>query len=337
MIAAFLPGFGINPDVLVLAIPYLKPVAGSLLPLLLYSATRRFLQATGHVNAVMIVLITANLVNVFTNWVLVFGHLGFPALGVVGAGWATFMSRSYMALALVGCIIYYDRRGTRQLFETPLWIDGSRLRRLLELGLPSALHISLEMGLFAVATALAGLLDAASLAAHQIALTVAATTFMVPLGMSSAAAVRVGHASGRGDSEGVRRGGWMAILLGVSFMSVAMVTLFVFPDQIISLFTDDASVLSVGASLLFVAALFQLFDGLQVVTTGALRGLGETRVPMMVALAGYWGLGIPTGYYLCFNAGWGVIGLWVGLAVGLASVGAVLLRVWTRRLATLAY
>ena len=111
VVVAFLPGFGINPDVLVLTIPYLKPVAGSLLPLLLYSATRRFLQATGHANAVMIVLVTANLVNALTNWVLVFGHWGFPALGVVGAGWATLMSRSYMALALVGCIIYYDRRG----------------------------------------------------------------------------------------------------------------------------------------------------------------------------------------------------------------------------------
>ncbi len=337
VVVAFLPGFGINPDVLALAIPYLKPVAASLLPLLLYSATRRFLQATGHANAVMIVLVTANLVNALTNWVLVFGHWGFPALGVVGAGWATFMSRSYMALALVGCIIYYDRRGAKQVFETPLWIDGSRLRRLLELGLPSAFHISLEMGLFAVATALAGRLDAASLAAHQIALSVAATTFMVPLGVSSAAAVRVGQAAGRGDREGVRRGGWMAIVLGVGFMSIAMVTLFVFPSRIISLFTDDASVLSVGVSLLFVAALFQLFDGLQVVTTGALRGLGETRTPMMVGLVGYWGLGIPTGYHLCFNAGWGVIGLWVGLAVGLASAGAVLLVVWTRRLATLAY
>jgi MATE family multidrug resistance protein len=337
VVVVLLPGFGINEQVLALTIPYLKPVAASLLPLLLYSATRRFLQATGHVHAVMGVLLTANLVNALTNWLLIFGHWGFSAHGVVGAGWATLVSRIYMALALTACIIYYDRRGARELLETPLWIDRSRLRRLLDLGLPSAFHISLEMGLFAVATALAGRLDAASLAAHQIALSVAATTFMVPLGVSSAAAVRVGHAAGRRDAEGVRRGGWMAIVLGVGFMSIAMIVLFSIPNRIISLFTNDASVLDVGVSLLFVAALFQLFDGLQVVTTGVLRGLGETRTPMVVGLIGYWGLGLPTGYFLCFHAGLGVLGLWVGLAVGLASVGALLLRVWMSRLSAIAH
>jgi len=208
------------------------------------------------------------------------------------------------------------------------------MRRLLSLGLPAAFQITLEMGLFSVATVLAGRLDAASLAAHQIALSVAATTFMVPLGVSSAAAVLVGHAVGARDRDAVARGGWMSIALGVGFMFMAMLTLFLFPRQIIGLFTNDASVLSVGVSLLYVAAFFQLFDGLQVVTTGVLRGIGDTRTPMVVALFGYWVLGLPTGYVLCFTLGYGVAGLWVGMLVGLFVVGVVLLGVWIRHLRT---
>ena len=329
-----LPGFGINPDVLELTIPYLRPVAWSLLPLLLYGATRRFLQATGHVTTVMVVLVTANVVNALTNWGLIFGRWGLPELGVVGAGWATFASRTFMAITLLGAIVFYEWRGDRGLFQTPLGLEWARMRRLFSLGLPAAFQITLEMGLFSVATVLAGRLDTASLAAHQIALSVAATTFMVPLGVSSAAAVRVGQAVGARDRDGVARGGWMSIALGVGFMFMAMLTLFLFPSQIIGLFTDDTSVLSVGVSLLYVAAFFQLFDGLQVVTTGVLRGLGDTRTPMVVALIGYWVLGLPTGYVLCFTLGYGVSGLWVGMLVGLFVVGVILLAVWTRRLRT---
>lgn len=327
-----LPGFGINPAVLELTIPYLRPVTWSLLPLLLYSASRRYLQATGHERTVMVVLMGANAVNAITNWGLVFGKWGLPELGVVGAGWATFASRTFMALILLGAIVVFESQKRRGLFETPLGIEWARFRELFALGLPAAFHITLEMGLFSVATALAGRLDAASLAAHQIALSVAATTFMVPLGVSSAGAVRVGHAKGAGDRDGVVHGGWMAIVLGVGFMGVAALTLFLLPEQIIGLFTSDANVLAVGVSLLYVAAFFQLFDGLQVVTAGVLRGLGDTRTPMMAGLLGYWLLGLPTGYLLCFRFERGVSGLWVGMLVGLATVGVVLLAAWSRRL-----
>jgi MATE family multidrug resistance protein len=332
LVIRVLPGFGINPAVYELAVPYLRPVMWSLLPLLLYAAARRFLQATGHVTAVMVVLVVANGVNALTNWGLIFGKWGLPELGVVGAGWATFVSRVFMAAVLLGVIVYFEWKERRGLFETPLGIEWSRFRELFGLGLPAAFHITLEMGLFSVATALAGRLDAASLAAHQIALSVAATTFMVPLGVSSAGAVRVGHAMGRGDRDGVVHGGWMAIAFGVGFMFLAMLTLLVFPRQIIALFTTDAAVFAVGVSLLSVAALFQLFDGLQVVTAGVLRGLGDTRTPMVAGLLGYWILGLPTGYLLCFRYGWGVFGLWVGMLVGLLTVGLVLLAAWVRHL-----
>lgn len=327
-----LPRLGINPVVLELTVPYLTPVAWSLLPLLLYAASRRFLQATGHETAVMVTLVIANVVNALTNWVLVFGKWGFPALGVVGAGWATFASRIAMAVVLLGAIVWFENERGHGLFHTSFGIEWSRFRELFALGLPAALHITLEMGLFSVATALAGRLDAASLAAHQIALSVAATTFMVPLGVSSAGAIRVGLAMGARDPQRVRHGGWLAISLGVGFMAVAALTLFVFPRNIINLFTSDVNVLAVGVSLLYVAGLFQLFDGLQVVTAGVLRGLGDTRTPMVAGLVGYWVLGLPAGYWLCFGLDWGVTGLWVGMLVGLTTVGLVLLAVWIRRL-----
>ena len=329
---ALLPRIGINEDVLALTLPYLQPVIYSLLPLLLYSTARRYLQALGHVNVVMVVLVTANIVNALTNWTLIFGELGVPALGVVGAGWATFVSRAFMVATLFGCILYYDRRGDRTLFQTSLRLEWSRLRRLAALGLPAAFQITLELGLFVVATALVGRLSAAALAAHQIAITVASTTFMVPLGISSAAAVRVGYAVGRRDPEGVERAGWVAILLGVGFMTCAMLALFLAPGVIISWFTTDPGVLAVGVSLLYIAAFFQLFDGVQGVTTGVLRGLGDTRTPMMVAAFGYWVLGLPSGYVLAFPLGMGVRGLWFGMLVGLATVGVALLAVWMRKL-----
>jgi MATE family multidrug resistance protein len=327
----WLPGFGIEPRVLALTLPYLRPVGFSLLPLLLYAASRRYLQATGHERVVMVVFIAANLLNAAVNWTLIFGKLGLPALGVVGAAWATFLSRCFMATALLVSIVYFDRLHDRLLFRVPLSIEWARLRRLLHLGVPAALQITLEVGLFSMATALAGRLPAASLAAHQIAMTVASTTFMVPYGIAAAAAVRVGYAVGRHDPAGVERSGWTAIGLGVSFMASAALCLFLFPRAIIAFFTTDVSVLGVGVSLLSVAALFQLFDGLQVVSIGVLRGLGDTRTPMFAALVGYWVLGLPSGYALAFPLGFGVSGLWVGMLVGLFAVGVGLLGVWLRR------
>ncbi|HEY7820370.1 MAG TPA: MATE family efflux transporter, partial [Vicinamibacteria bacterium] len=191
---ALLPRMGIEPRVLAFTIPYMRPVIWSLLPLLLYAAARRYLQATGHERAVMFALVSANFLNAFVNWTFIFGQLGLPRLGVSGAAWATLLSRVYMAAFLLGAIVYHDRRGPKQLFPLPLGIDWPRVRRLLDLGIPAALQITLEVALFSAATALAARLDAASLAAHQIAITVASTTFMVPYGIASASAVRVGHA-----------------------------------------------------------------------------------------------------------------------------------------------
>jgi multidrug resistance protein, MATE family len=335
-LSAALAGWGLHPDVLRLTQPYLNVLAWSIPPLLLYASFRRYLQGMGVVRPVMIALVLANILNVFVNWLLIFGRLGAPAMGVRGSAWATVCARVVMAAVLLGVILYREHGRRPGLFETSLRIEPSRMRQLLALGLPAAGQVTLEVGVFAAATALAGRLAPASLAAHQIAINLAAFTFMVPLGVASAGAVRVGQAVGRRDPAGAARSGWTAILFGALFMSSAAAAFLIVPRTLIGAFTSDASVVAIGVSLLFIGAVFQLFDGLQGVATGVLRGLGDTRSPMLWNLAGHWFIGLPLGYTLCFGAGLGVIGLWWGLSVGLIICGIALITVWSRRVGSFA-
>jgi MATE family multidrug resistance protein len=331
LLSSALGAWGLNPLVLELLRPYLDALTWSVLPLLLYASFRRYLQGMGAVRPVMVALITANLVNLFANWVLIYGRLGAPRMGVGGSAWATVIARIGMAGVLL-CVILQRERGRRPgLFATPVRIEIARMRRLLALGFPAASQVTLEVGVFAAATALAGKLAPASLAAHQIAINIVAFTFMVPLGVASAGAVRVGHAVGRHDGAGAVRSGWTALLFGTFFMSCAAVVFLLAPRQLIGAFTPDTGVIETGVSLLLVGALFQLFDGVQGVATGVLRGLGDTRTPMLWNLAAHWFIGLPVGYALCFVAGYGVIGLWWGLSLGLVICGVALLVVWAQR------
>ena len=331
LLSSALGAWGLNPLVLELLRPYLDALTWSVLPLLLYASFRRYLQGMGAVRPVMVALITANLVNLFANWVLIHGRLGAPRMGVGGSAWATVIARIGMAGVLL-CVILQRERGRRPgLFATPVRIEIARMRRLLSLGFPAASQVTLEVGVFAAATALAGKLAPASLAAHQIAINIVAFTFMVPLGVASAGAVRVGHAVGRHDGAGAVRSGWTALLFGTFFMLCAAVVFLLAPRQLIGAFTPDTGVIETGVSLLLVGALFQLFDGVQGVATGVLRGLGDTRTPMLWNLAAHWFIGLPVGYALCFVAGYGVIGLWWGLSLGLVICGVALLAVWVGR------
>jgi multidrug resistance protein, MATE family len=316
--------FGVNPDVLRDTLLYIRALNWSAPPLLLFFCLRRFLQATGVVRPILITLVVANLVNVIGNWILVFGNLGAPRLGAEGSGWSTCISRVYMLLALLFVIWRRDP----QVLAVSWRLDFRRIWVLLKLGLPAAGQIGLETSVFATVTLLIGKFSASVLAGHQIALTVVSTTFMMPLGISSAAAVRVGHAIGRHDPHGAARSGWTALAFGGGAMSLAALALLMEPRAIARLFTPEAVIIAAAVPLLRVAAFFQLFDGLQVTATGALRGAGDTRTPMLCHFAGYWIIGLPLGALLCFHYSLGAIGLWIGLSAGLILIGIVLFWFW---------
>ncbi|HEX3092270.1 MAG TPA: MATE family efflux transporter [Candidatus Angelobacter sp.] len=319
---------GLEPALVAQTVPFLKALVWSTLPLALYFALRRYLQAMHIVKPVVFALISANLVNLLGNWVLVYGHLGARSHGVAGSGWSTCISRAYMVAVLAVAVVYYDRKRSSGLWSASRRLELRRIRQLLRLGLPAALQLLLEIGAFATATFLIGKLGAVQLAGHQIALNVASFTYMVPLGICSAAAVRVGHAMGARDAHAAARSGWMAIFFGALFMSCSGLALFLFARPIARMYTPESDVVNAGATLLLVAAVFQLFDGLQVVATGALRGAGNTRIPMFANFLGYWVIGLPLGAFLCFKLKMGAVGMWLGLCLALILIGSALLGVW---------
>ena len=321
----------IQASVLNQAIPYLRALNWGTLPLLLYFVFRRYLQGMNLAKPVMFALISANLVNLVGNWSLVYGHLGFRPMGTVGSGWSTCGARIYMMVVLMGYALYYDYRYQTGLRETPRLPNFLRMWKLVQLGFPAATQFGMEVGVFAVCTALIGKLGAVPLASHQVALNSVSLTYMVPLGIASAAAVRVGQALGRGDPHAASRAGWTALALGMSFMFCMGLLFFLVPDAIARIYTPDPVVIHAAGVLLYVAAFFQLFDGMQTVATGALRGAGDTRTAMLCHLTLYWGIGLPLGAYLCFRLGWGAPGLWTGLCVALILIGCALLYFWRRK------
>jgi MATE family multidrug resistance protein len=311
--------------------PYLRVIAAGSWPLLLYAAFRRYLQGMHIVRPIMFALVSANVVNAAANWVLIYGNLGFPALGVEGSAWATTAARIYMTAFLYAAIRREHRRRGDDHPRVSFALDLSRIRRLIALGFPAAAQIILEVGVFAVATALAGKLDPVSAGSHQIALNLAGLAFMVPLGLSSSGAVRVGHAFGAGHPARAALAGWTALAASSVIMIAIAVVFFLLPEPLLRAFTSDGRVIDIGIALLAIAAAFQLFDGAQAVATGILRGIGDTRTAMVINVIGHWVFGLPAGYMLCFVLGWGVAGLWIGLSIGLVFVATILTAVWWRR------
>ena len=263
---------GTNPHVLVLLVPFLKALVWGIAPLLLFTAFRRYAQAVDIVKPVTFALVSANVVNFVGDWVLMYGHWGAPAMGLEGSGWSTTLARAYMAAVLLAAIVWRERKTGNLLLYLSWRPDFERIGRLVALGLPAAAQFGLEGAVFGVVAVLAARLDEASLAAHSIAVLVISATYMVPLGISSAAAVRVGHAVGRKDRPGAAAAGWAALLLSVLVMGAAGLAFWIVPRWIVRIFIHDSAVVGIGAVLLRIAAFFELFDGVQVVATGALRG-----------------------------------------------------------------
>jgi MATE family multidrug resistance protein len=323
-------GRGVDPTVAVLTRSYVSILNWGTFPLLVYGGFRRYLQGVGRVRPVTFALISANLINLAFNWIFIYGHFGFPALGVRGSAYSTVIARIYMAAVLVYAAWAHESGRGHALFTHWPAPDWTRIRGLLKLGLPAASQVVLEVAAFGAATVMASHLTPIALATHEIVLSCAAYTYMVPLGISAAAAVAVGHAIGAGNPARARRAGTLAIGIGAGFMALMAILLVVIPQPIISIWTRDPWVLTLGAHVLAIVAGFQIFDGIQTVSTGALRGLGETRFPMLMNLMGYWVLGLPFGALLCFRLKWGLSGLWMGLTVSLILIALVLMARWLK-------
>jgi MATE family multidrug resistance protein len=321
--------FGQPPEVAAGAAAYLRGLIPGYFAFLPFVVLRQTLQAMGVVRPAVIAMVAANLVNVIVNWVLIFGELGAPELGVRGAAWATSLSRCallvFLALAARPVLAPYWRRLDRRAF---LWREHLQA---LKIGLPIGVHYSLELGALAAIALLMGRLGVEVLGGHQIALNLASLTYMVPAGVGSAAASRVGNAIGRGDMPAARRAAAACLVLGIGVMALFALLFALFPDVLAGLYTDQAAVIAVAAALIPIAAVFQVFDGAQVVAAGALRGAADTRTPAVAALLGYWMLGLPFGAWLTLRAGAGPEGLWWGITAGLGIVALVLLVRLARR------
>lgn len=263
-------------------------------------------------------------VNVVANYALIYGHFGMPRLGAIGCGYAT---SAVWWTQLAGLLVYISRHprlSRLRLFERFDWPRGWQLRSLLRLGLPIGFSFFVEVSMFAGVALLMGSISALAVAAHQIAINVASTTFMVPLGIALATTVRVGNANGRGEVEAARRAGWVGIWLALLAQVLSALVLVLLPRLIAGIYTTDTAVLGIAVQLLLMAAIFQLSDGLQVAAAGALRGLKDTRGPMIVTVVSYWLIGLPFGYWLCFHRGLGPRGLWIGIIGGLTVAGVLL-------------
>jgi MATE family multidrug resistance protein len=308
---------------------YVHRAIPGLWPMLAFVALRQTLQAHRRTAPIVVTIVLANLLNGLLNYLWIYGHGGFPALGVLGSAWATTVSRWFMAALLLVLGWRQLERHFRRL--APGVFDVQALGRMLKIGGPIGAQMMVESGVFGTVALLMGWLGVVQVAAHQVAINLASLTFMVPLGVSSAAAVIVGHAVGRGDPAAVRRGTLAALAVGAGFMAVMAAVLIAVPKPLARLYTADPDVLALTVVLLPIAGVFQVFDGLQVVSLGLLRGLGDTRVPVIAGLAGFWGIGMPVSLVLGFVLDYGAAGLWWGLVVGLVAVAAfLLLRVFAR-------
>jgi multidrug resistance protein, MATE family len=322
----------IDHQVLTGSVAFLRALNYGTPALFLYFTLRRYLQAFNHVRPIAFALVTANLINVVGNWLLIYGHsfgpIHIPALGVTGSGLSTSISRCYLALFMVLGLWRIERRHHYGLRSMQLHFEPHRLRRLALLGAPAGSQIFVEISIFGMVTFLIGTMGRLPLAGHEIALNCASFTFMVPFAISAAAAVRVGQAIGRKAPTEAASAGWAAILLGATAMAIFSAVLLTFPRAIAGSFTTDQAVIAATVPLLFVAAIFQFFDGLQITATGALRGAGNTHAGLIIQIVGYWIIGLPIGYLFAFRLHYGAVGLWLGLCAGLVVAGLTLTATW---------
>lgn len=306
-------------------------------PLLLYTVFRQAVQAHNRVWPLIITMLAVNVVNALANYVLIFGALGVPPMGVAGSAWATVLSRWLMALGLgwaswplIGrhVLAFRDRAVRERAFRV------RPMLRMFTVGMPIGLQISLELGVFTATTLTIGSLGAVEVAGHQVVLNLASMSFMVPIGLGTAGAVLIGNAIGRGDMAGARSEAKRVLTVAAIAMAMFAVLFIAVPHPLAWLYTDEPAVLAVAVLLLPIAGVFQIADGLQAVAAGVLRGVGDTRTAMFCNAIGFWVIGFSMGLWLCFERGLGAAGMWWGFVIGLGAVALLLLIFVRRRLAT---
>jgi len=313
-------------DVIVLAKPYFLVISFSIIPFMVFQVFRQFAEGLSLTRQAMMITISGNVLNVFFNYILIFGKFGFPAYGLLGAGIATLISRIYMAFAMILFVGYGQ-------FFKPYWalfrkkgMDKSIIRNILSIGLPSGLQFIFEVGAFSLAAIMIGWLGASSLAAHQIAINLAAITYMMASGLATATTIRVGNQLGRKDYKSMRLVGFTGFYMSAIFMGLNALILIAGRHFFPSLYISEPEVIEIASSLLIIAALFQLSDGIQVIGLGALRGMADVKIPTLITLVAYWILALPVGYVFGFSLNMGAFGIWIGLLTGL-TIAAVLLSI----------
>ncbi len=310
-------------EVIPIAADYALVSIPGVLPFFCFVVLRQSLQSMGRVAPIVVVIVLANFANVFFNWILIFGNLGAPALGAIGSGWATMFSRWFMFLALVGTSWPLIRSYVR-----PIRADAFDFRALMamsRLGIPIGIQFFLEFGVFGMIGILMGSLGTIPMASHQVAINLASITFMMAVGVTQATTVLVGQAVGAGDAERARRSAGAGLVVAATVMTFTGIMFLAIPGLLARIYTPDLEVLGLAATLIPVAGIFQVFDGLQAVGSGVLRGVGDTLAPMLVNLVGFWMIGLPVSLYLAFPGGLGPLGLWWGMAAGLGAVAIFLL------------
>jgi MATE family multidrug resistance protein len=301
------------------AVLYMKVLGLSMLPMMLFQSYRQFAEGVSFLKPAMIITLLANLVNIITNWIFIYGNLGAPALGVTGAGIATTTSRTFMAAALMFVIM---RSPKMKRFDPSLHyrkIDFIMMKKLLSIGIPTGFQYFFEVSAFTASSIMIGWMGTIALAAHQIALNLASLSFMVAMGISSAATIRVSNAVGKKDVHGVRTAGFSATLLCVGFMTAAGLVFITFRFFLPSLYISEKEVIDISASLLVIVAFFQISDGTQAVGLGILRGITDMKIPTLITLVAYWLMGLPSGYLLAFKFNMGIHGVWYGLLISLSA------------------
>jgi MATE family multidrug resistance protein len=314
---------------------YLIILSFSILPFMIFQTYRQFVEGLSDTKTPMYLAICANFINAFVNWVLVFGNLGMPKLGLDGAGYATLSTRIFLGLSIMLIVIYspkYKRFDPTLKFKK---IDLEMMKSIIRIGLPSGLTYSMEVGAFAIAAIIIGWLGSSELAAHQIAINLASISYMVVLGISAAATIRVGNALGSKNKDKIQIAGYSSILLGLGFMSFTGIIFMVFNKFLPSLYINDTEVIQIASTLLIIAALFQISDGVQAVGMGVLKGLTDVKVPMLITFIAYWIIALPLSYILGFIFRFEITGVWIGLLLGLTVAALLFVLRFRKQLKTI--